>query len=438
MSEQSGSGTGHGTPPIQIGLLGLGVVGSGAYKVLTDNADAIEQKVGAPVVVKKIAVRNLNKERLVSVDRSLLTDNPDEVLDDPDIAIVCELIGGVHPAKEFVLKALRNGKSVVSANKELIAKDGHDAMVEAAQRNLDFMFEGSVGGGIPIIQAMKSALAGNAIHEVKGIVNGTTNYILTRMTREGAELADVLRDAQAKGYAEADPTNDVEGFDAQYKIAILSSIAFTSRVQPSDVYTEGIMRIGAHDIEHAREMGYVVKLLAIGQRVGDDAVQVRVHPALVPASHPLASTSGPYNAILVRGDAVGDVMFYGQGAGMLATGSAVVGDIIEVCRNLRHHATGRIACTCFEHRRALPMDTVVTRYYVRMYVTDRPGTLAAIAGVFGRHQVSIESVRATAADRAEAIWVTHRVQEANMRRALKELGSLPEVYSVENWLRVEE
>lgn len=438
MSEQSGSGTGHGTPPIKIGLLGLGVVGSGAYKVLTDNADAIEQKVGAPVVVKKIAVRNLNKERLVSVDRSLLTDNPDEVLDDPDIAIVCELIGGVHPAKEFVLKALRNGKSVVSANKELIAKDGHDAMVEAAQRNLDFMFEGSVGGGIPIIQAMKSALAGNAIHEVKGIVNGTTNYILTRMTREGAELADVLRDAQAKGYAEADPTNDVEGFDAQYKIAILSSIAFTSRVQPSDVYTEGIMRIGAHDIEHAREMGYVVKLLAIGQRVGDDAVQVRVHPALVPASHPLASTSGPYNAILVRGDAVGDVMFYGQGAGMLATGSAVVGDIIEVCRNLRHHATGRIACTCFEHRRALPMDTVVTRYYVRMYVTDRPGTLAAIAGVFGRHQVSIESVRATAADRAEAIWVTHRVQEANMRRALKELGSLPEVYSVENWLRVEE
>jgi homoserine dehydrogenase len=423
---------------IQVGLLGLGVVGSGTYKVLTDNADAIEQKTGARVRVKRIAVRNPDKPRLVNVDRSLLTDDPNEVLDDPDIAVVCELIGGVQPAKDYVLRALRNGKSVVSANKELIAKDGHDAMVEAANRGLDFMFEGSVGGGIPIIQAMKSALAGNTVHEVKGIVNGTTNYILTRMTQEGAELADVLRDAQARGYAEADPTNDVEGYDAQFKIAILSSIAFTSRVQTTDVYTEGIMRIGAHDIAHAREMGYVIKLLAIGQRVGDDAVQVRVHPALVPAQHPLASTNGPYNAILVRGDAVGDVIFYGQGAGMMATGSAVVGDIIDVCRNMQHGATGRIACTCFENKRALPMDTIVTRYYVRMYVSDRPGTLAAIAGVFGRYQVSIESVRASAQERAEAIWVTHRVQEANLRRALKDLSALPEVYSIENWLRVED
>jgi homoserine dehydrogenase len=285
---------------------------------------------------------------------------------------------------------------------------------------------------------MKASLAGNTIHEVKGIVNGTTNYILTRMTQEGAEFANVLSDAQARGYAEADPTNDVEGFDAQYKIAILSSIAFTSRVEPADVYTEGITRITAHDIAHAREMGYVIKLLAIGQRIGDDAVQVRVHPALVPAQHPLAGTNGPYNAILVRGDAVGDVMFYGQGAGMMATGSAVAGDVIDICRNVRHGANGRIACTCFDTKRALPMDTVVTRYYVRMYVTDRPGTLAAIAGVFGRHQVSIESVRAAAQDRAEAVWVTHRVQEANLRRALKELAGIPEVYSIENWLRVEE
>ena len=423
---------------IHIGLLGLGVVGSGTYKVLNDNADAIERKVGARVNVKRIAVRDLAKERLVSVDRSLLTDDPLEVIEDPDISVVCELIGGVQPAKEYVLRAIRQGKSVVSANKELIAKDGHDAMVEAAAAGVDFMFEGSVGGGIPIIQAMKASLAGNTIYEVKGIVNGTTNYILTRMTQEGAGLADVLSDAQARGYAEADPTNDVEGFDAQYKIAILSSIAFTSRVETTDVYTEGIMRIGPHDIQHAREMGYVIKLLAVGQRLGDDAVQVRVHPALVPAEHPLASTSGPNNAILVRGDAVGDVMFYGQGAGMMATGSAVVGDIIDVCRNMQHGATGRIACTCFEHKRALPMDTVVTRYYVRMYVTDRPGTLSAIAGVFGRHQVSIESVRASAQERAEAIWVTHRVQEANMRRALKDLSDIPEVYSIENWLRVED
>ncbi|MBM3496467.1 MAG: homoserine dehydrogenase, partial [Armatimonadetes bacterium] len=383
MSSHAAASQDHAYPhrTIKVGLLGLGVVGSGAYKVLTDNADAIEQKTGARVTVKRIAVRDLTKQRMVNVDRSLLTDDPGAVLDDPEIAIVCELIGGVHPAKDFVLRALRNGKSVVSAKPELIAKDGHEAMTEAAQRGLDFLFEGAVGGGIPIIHAMKSALAGNTVHEVKGIVNGTTNYILTRMTQEGAELADVLKDAQAKGYAEADPTNDVEGFDAQFKIAILSSIAFTSRVQTADVYTQGIMRITAHDIEHAREMGYVIKLLAVGQRIGDDAVQVRVHPALVPAQHPLASTNGPYNAILVRGDAVGDVMFYGQGAGMMATGSAVVGDIIDVCRNMQHGATGRIACTCFDHKRALPMDTVVTRYYVRMYVTDRPGTLSAIAGV---------------------------------------------------------
>jgi len=423
---------------IDIGLLGLGVVGSGTVRTVQENRTAIERKIGASLRIKRIAVRDLSKKRMVDVDPALLTDDVSQVLDDPDIRIVCELIGGVHPAKDYVLRAIRNGKSVVTANKELLAKDGHEPMHEASERGVDFMFEGSVGGGIPIIQAMKSALAGNAVTEVKGIINGTTNYILTRMTEEGAEFDDVLKDAQARGYAEADPTNDVDGFDAQFKIAILSSIAFTSRVDPSQVHTEGIRRVTAHDIEHAREMGYVVKLLAIGQSVGDDAVQVRVHPALVSGRHPLASTGGPYNAILVRGNAVGDLMFYGQGAGMMATGSAVVGDIIDVCRNLRHGSTGRIACTCFENKRILPMDTVETRYYVRMYVSDRPGTLAAIAGVLGRHEVSIESVRANAQKVAEAVWVTHRVREANMRAALAELERIPEVHSVENWLRVEE
>jgi len=423
---------------IDIGLLGLGVVGSGTVRTVQENRTAIERKIGASLRIKRIAVRDLSKKRMVDVDPALLTDDVSQVLDDPDIRIVCELIGGVHPAKDYVLRAIRNGKSVVTANKELLAKDGHEPMHEASERGVDFMFEGSVGGGIPIIQAMKSALAGNAVTEVKGIINGTTNYILTRMTEEGAEFDDVLKDVQARGYAEADPTNDVDGFDAQFKIAILSSIAFTSRVDPSQVHTEGIRRVTAHDIEHAREMGYVVKLLAIGQSVGDDAVQVRVHPALVSGRHPLASTGGPYNAILVRGNAVGDLMFYGQGAGMMATGSAVVGDIIDVCRNLRHGSTGRIACTCFENKRILPMDTVETRYYVRMYVSDRPGTLAAIAGVLGRHEVSIESVRANAQKVAEAVWVTHRVREANMRAALAELQRIPEVHSVENWLRVEE
>lgn len=423
---------------IEIGLLGLGVVGSGTVRTIEENRPAIEQKIGASLRIKRIAVRDVNKKRLVDVNRSILTENVADVVDDPDIQIVCELIGGVHQAKDYVLRAVRNGKSVVTANKELIAKDGHEPMHLASEAGVDFMFEGAVGGGIPIIQAMKGSLAGNAVTEVKGIVNGTTNYILSRMTQEGAEFADVLKDAQAEGYAEADPSNDVDGYDAQFKIAILSSIAFTSRVDPSLVYTEGITRVTAHDIEHAREMGYVIKLLAIGQSVGDDAVQVRVHPALVPEDHPLASTNGANNAILVRGNAVGDVMFYGRGAGMMATGSAVVGDIIDVCRNLRHGSTGRIACTCFENKTLLPMDTVETRYYVRMDVSDRPGTLAAIAGVFGKHEVSIASVRADAQNVAEAIWVTHRVREANMRRALTELSCIPEVHSVANWLRVEE
>lgn len=423
---------------IEIGLLGLGVVGSGAYRVLQQNKEEIARKVGAEVRVRRIAVRDIHKPRAVNVDRTLLTDRPEDVLDDPRIRIVCELIGGVEPAREYVLRAIRNGKSVVTANKELLAKAGHEPMHLASEMGVDFMFEGAVGGGIPIIQAMKVALAGNTITEVKGIVNGTTNYILSRMTQEGAEFEDVLREAQAHGYAEPDPTNDIAGYDAQYKIAILSSIAFTSRVDPAQVYTEGITKITAHDIEHAREMGYVVKLLAIGQRVGEDAVQVRVHPALIRQGHPLAATSGAYNAILVRGNAVGDVMFYGQGAGMMPTGSAVVGDIMEVCRNLRLGATGRITCTCFDNKRILPMETVETRYYVRMYVTDRPGTLAAIAGVFGRHDVSIASVRANAERIAEAIWVTHKVKEANMRGALEELGQIPEVHSVESWLRVED
>ncbi|MCC6731102.1 MAG: homoserine dehydrogenase [Chthonomonadales bacterium] len=425
---------------INVGILGLGVVGSGAYALLEQNADAIERKVGARIRVARIAVRDLTKRRAVQVERSLLTNNPTELLDDPAIDIVCELIGGISPAREYILRALRGGKHVVSANKELIAKDGHTIMEEAGRRRQDFHFEGSVGGGIPIVQPMKSALAGNQVQEVKGIVNGTTNYILTRMTREGADFGDVLREAQALGYAEADPSSDVQGFDAQYKIAILSSIAFTSRVHVGDVYVEGITAIAARDIEWARQLGYIIKLLAIGTRVDDDAMQVRVHPALLPATHPLASTSDVYNAIYLRGDAVGDVMFYGRGAGMMPTGSAVVGDIIDVARNILFGATGRIQCTCFERKRMLPIDAVETKYYLRMTVTDRPGVLAAVAGVLGEEGVSVESVvqRSCGEQQAEIVWVTHRVREARMRAALGRIGDLPVVASVDNWLRVEE
>jgi len=425
---------------VNIGILGLGVVGSGTYALLTKNRAAIERKMGVRFRIVRIAVRDIHKKRAVTVEPGLLTNDPYLVLDDPSIDVVCELIGGVSPAKEYVLRALEQGKHVVTANKELIAKEGHEILHAAHTRSLDFQFEGSVGGGIPIVQPMKNALGGNRVEEVVGIVNGTTNYILTRMTQEGADFEEVLREAQARGYAEADPSSDVDGFDAQYKIAILSSIAFTSRVHVGDVYAEGIRRITKRDIECARELGYVIKLVGIAQRVGDDAMQVRVHPALLPASHPLASTNDVYNAIYVRGDAVGDVMFYGRGAGMMPTGSAVVGDIMDVCRNILFGSTGRISCTCFEQRRMLPIDSIETKYYIRMVVSDRPRVLAAIAGVLGDHQVSIESVvqKAAANEQAEIVWLTHKVRESNLRAALLEIQRLPVVASVDNWLRVEE
>jgi len=322
----------------------------------------------------------------------------------------------------------------------LIAKEGHELMMEAAKRGLDFQFEGSVGGGIPIIQPMKNALAGNQIHEVMGIINGTTNYILTRMTREHADFNDVLTEAQAHGYAEVDPTSDIGGFDARYKIAILASIAFTSQVNVQDVYVEGITRITRRDIEAAAELGYVIKLVGVARRVGADRMQARVHPALLSASHPLASTNDVYNAIMVKGDSIGDVMFYGRGAGAGPTGSAVVGDIMDSCRNLRLGATGRVVCTCTESRTIQPIEEVVTRHYLRMHVLDRPKALASIASVLGDFDISIESVvqKETHSDQAEIVWVTHEAAGRSISGALAVIKKLPAVVSVENWIRVED
>ncbi len=427
-------------PKIEIGVLGLGVVGSGTVALLERNRDEIARKVGVPIQIKRIVVRDVDKPRAVEVNRALLTTDASQVLDDPDIDIVCELIGGVEPAREFALRALQNGKQVVTANKEMIAKAGHGLMEEASRRRLDFQFEGSVAGGIPIIQPMKNALSGNRIEEVLGIINGTTNYILTRMTQEKADFAGVLREAQAHGYAEADPASDIEGYDAQYKIAILASIAFTSRVNVADVHVEGIAKIAAMDIEYADELGYVIKLLGIAKRIGDAQMQVRVHPALLSKSHPLAATNGVYNAVLVKGDSVGDVMFYGRGAGSGPTGSAVVGDIMDVCRNLRFGSTGRIACTCFERRAMQPIEDVVTRHYIRMVVLDRPKVLAAIAGVFGDFDINIESMvqKSTQGAQTDIVWVMHEAPGRSVIRALEIIARLPICVSVANWLRVEE
>lgn len=425
---------------IKIGVLGLGVVGSGTVRILQENAEEIAQRAGARLTIKKIAVRDVNKQRAVSVDRALLTDNPCEVIDDPEVEILAELIGGVDPAHDYVLRAIKAGKNIVTANKEMMAKAGHDLMEAAGAANKDFFLEGSVAGGIPILAAVKESLAANRIKEIVGIVNGTTNYILTKMTEEGANFADVLAEAQSKGYAEADPTSDVDGFDAQYKIAILASMGFNSLVPVESVAAQGIRGITARDIAVAKELGYRIKLTAVARQDGAGGMQVRVNPALLPLSHPLANVNGVMNAVLIRGDAVGEVMFYGPGAGSLPTGSAVVGDLIATARNIVMGSTGRIGCTCFEKKRMLPIEDVETKFYVRVLAADRPKALASIAGVFGDNDVSIESIvqRVQPDGDAEIVWVTHKVREANLRAALEAIKTLPAVQAVSNWIRVEE
>lgn len=379
----------------------------------------IERKVGSRIEVTKIADLDLTTDRGVEFDKSILTNDVSEVLDNPDIDIVVELIGGTKPAKSFILRALKNGKHVVTANKELIAKEGAEILAEAGARNLDFCFEASVGGGIPIIRPMKESLAANKILEVIGIVNGTTNYILTKMSNEGSDFGDVLAEAQKAGYAEADPTSDIEGYDSKYKLAILSAIAFTTKVNVGDIYCEGITKITGQDIAYAKEMGYAVKLLAIAKRNGDQ-IQARVHPTMIPLTHPLANVNDVYNGIYVRGDFVDDVMFYGRGAGSLPTGSAVAGDIIEIARNINLNATGRLPCTCFDDKKVESMDDVTTRYYIRMLVDDKPKVLANIANVFGDNDISIATMmqKDLRDDIAEIVIVTHKVTERNFRQAI--------------------
>jgi homoserine dehydrogenase len=428
-----------GKSVINVGLIGLGNVGCGTVRALEENREAIERKVGARIVVKKICVLHPDKSRPIAFDRSLLTTDAAQIIDDPEIDIVAELIGGIEPARSYIDRAIRNGKNVVTANKELLAKQGHELLTAAAERKLDLGFEGSVAGGIPIIQAMKVSLGANRISELMGILNGTTNYILTRMTQDGSDYETALAEAQAKGYAEADPTDDVDGFDAAYKLCILASIAFQSRVDLSSVYFDGIRKISHEDIGYAKELGFVIKLVAIAKE-NDGRLQLRVHPVMLPTTHPLASVNDVFNAIYVRGNAVGEVMFYGRGAGMMPTGSAVMSDLMETARNIRSGATGRIACTCFEEKPTQDITEVQSNYYVRMQCQDRAKVLASVASVFGDFDVSIESVvqKRGTGESAEVVWVTHSTTEGDIRKALNVVSQLPVVREISNWIRVEE
>ncbi|MDF2501104.1 MAG: hom [Anaerosporomusa subterranea] len=422
---------------IQVGLLGMGTVGTGVLKLLQKNGASIEQRVGAQIVIKKVLVRDLSKSRPLPVD-AIMTTAVADILDDPDIQIVVEVMGGEHPALEYMLKAMQNGKHVVTANKDIVAKYGRELFETAEKNQVDFQFEASVAGGIPIIRPLKQCLAANCIQEVMGIVNGTTNYMLTKMTRDKSDFASVLAEAQAKGYAEADPTADVGGWDAARKIAILASIAFNTRITLDDVYVEGITAISPQDIEYAGELGYCIKLLAIAKET-PRGIDVRVHPAFLPLSHPLAPVQDVFNAIFVSGDAVGDTMFYGRGAGEMPTASAVTADIIDVARDICHNVASRILCTCFDEKPVCPVRYTETPYYVRLLVEDRPGALAAIAGAFGAQQVSLHFViqKRKVGDCAELVLITSRVPDADLRLAINTLRGMSVVREVQNVIRVE-
>lgn len=424
---------------IYIGVLGFGTVGQGTVRTLLENKEDITLKTGTELVVKKIAVRNLHKERNLTLPSHLFTNDPYEIVNDPEIDIVVELIGGIEPARSLILKAIENGKNVVTANKEVIARFGRELLPLAAEKKVDLYFEGAVGGGIPIVRPLKVCLAGNRIYSVVGIINATTNYILSKMAEEGWTYEEALKDAQAKGYAEADPSYDVEGLDAAYKISILASIAFNSRVDVEGVYREGISAIAPIDITYANELGYVIKLLAIAKEE-DEMLSIRVHPALIPASHPLASVRGVNNAILVHGSSVGRVMFFGEGAGSLPTGSAVVGDIMDIARNINFNCTGRISCTCFKEKKQKDIGEITSKYYIRMKVVDKPGVLAAIATCFGEEKVSIASVvqKRQVNTSAEIVWITHPSKEKSLRQALAKIEKLPVVEEISLVLRVEE
>lgn len=423
---------------INIGLLGCGTVGSGVVKLLKKNEEIITKRTGDTIVIKKVLEKDRDKCLNLGIDERMIVQDISEILNDEEIDIIVELIGGIEPAFDFIVQAMQKGKSVVTANKDLIAIKGRELFEMAEENNVDFYFEASVAGGIPIIYPLKQSLAGNRIREVIGILNGTTNYILTKMSREGRAFDEILAEAQKLGYAEADPSSDVNGLDAARKIAILSSIAFNTRVTLDNVYVEGITSIEPADIRYAQELGYVVKLLAIAKEDEEGRVQARVHPAFIPRTHPLAAVDDVFNAVFVQGDAVGEIMHYGRGAGQMPTASAVVGDIIDIARNIMYNVNGRIGCTCYESKPIVNIKQLNAQFYIRMTVKDRPGVLAGIAGVFGNNNVSIATVlQKTRGDMAELIMITHEVREQDLEDSLAVLRGMSIVGKINNVIRLE-
>ncbi|MCK4778321.1 MAG: homoserine dehydrogenase [Actinomycetia bacterium] len=423
---------------INIGILGFGTVGTSVYRILKDRKKDLKERFGLEIVIKKILEKDKSRASFLGDEKDLMIDDFDKVVNDEDIDIIVELIGGINPANSFIMKALENNKNIVTANKELMATYGEEILKKASERGLGVHFEASVGGGVPIIKPLKESLGGNKISKVLGIVNGTTNYILTKMADENESFKEALKDAQERGYAEANPEADVEGKDAAAKIAILASLAFNSRVNLDDVFCEGISKITTKDINYAQELGFVIKLLAIAKDENRE-IEVRVHPAFIPESHPLASVKGIYNAIFIEGDAVGEVMFFGKGAGGMAAGSSVVGDIIDLALKIQSNKTGVIESTYFKGKRIKNIEEIITKYYILIEAYDKPGVLAKISKAFGDNKVSLSSVIQweSIGKEADIVFMTHLTRDKDVQKSLLKIKSLDVVRKVRNVIRVE-
>jgi homoserine dehydrogenase len=430
---------------IRVGLIGFGTVGSGVGRILQKNSKLIEKRMGAKLTLKRIADIDLETDRGVKLKPGVLTDRAEDVIKDPDIDIMMELMGGIEPAKTFILKAIRNRKHIVTANKALLALHGDEIFREAYRFGVDVNFEASVGGGIPLIRSIKEGLVANRIHSIFGILNGTSNYILSKMTGEGGNFKEVLKEAQEKGYAEADSTYDIEGIDAAHKLAILVRLAFGTPFQFKEIFIGGISEIMPLDIQFGREFGYRIKLLAIA-KIDKGKIEARVHPTMIPENHLLSTVEGVFNAIYIKGDAVGPTLFYGQGAGQMPTGSAVVSDLVELGRNVLTRASGRrVPLLSFQESaiEKVPlkkMDDVVMPFYMRFSALDRPRVLSKISGILGKNEISISAVIQKGRQvngAVPVVMMTHEAKEKNVHRALKEIDRLGVILGKTMFIRVE-
>jgi homoserine dehydrogenase len=426
---------------ISVGIIGFGTVGTGTVKILLENKEIIKERIGFEINLRRIADLDIFRDRDIRLPKSILTSNVDDILSDPETDIVVELIGGIRPAKDFILKAINNRKHVVTANKALLATEGNEIFTAAHKREVEIGFEASVAGGIPIIKVIREGLVANRIKAIYGIINGTSNYILTKMTEEDVEFSKALKEAQAFGYAEADPTLDIEGIDSAHKLAILAYLSYGIPVSYRDIYTEGISRISPQDISFASELGYKVKLLAIAKE-SDSKIELRVHPTMLPKEYLISKVDGPFNAIYIEGDATGSTLYYGRGAGCMPTGSAVVSDIVDIARNIMKNATGRVPVLTktLRNLKIKRMDDVISMYYFRFSALDKPGVLSKISGILGNYNISIASVIQKGRSVGEAVPLvvrTHKAKERDVRKAISEIDRLPIVMDKTVFMRVE-